>query len=197
MLLRVAGPLRWHSTVILARSDRFTIMARISIPTARKRDTLGAFREVWTAPTTLIGHAAARLLGCRKPQRIGGEATNAWLYCLPAGRFNRFRGITIGHVVIVEPTFLAEHGRWLLAHELSHTRQHDWLGPTYLAVHAMLLFLSSVMFFFRPVSKFSRWHAYNPLERVLICVPVDVIADPPPPDGALADRVLLGFGLGG
>jgi len=172
-------------------------MVCIYIPTARKPGALSAFRKVWTAPTTLIGHAAARLLGCQKPQRIGGEATNAWLYCLPAGRFKGFRGVAIGHVIIVEPAFLAEQGRWLLAHELSHTRQHDWFGPTYLAVHAVLLCLSAVMFFFRPVAKFSPWHAYNPLERILICVPIDVIADPPPPDGPLADRVLLGFGLRG
>ena len=75
----------------------------------------------------------------------------------------------------MEPALLAEDGRWLLAHELSHTRQHDWFGPTYLPVHAMLLFLGMVMFSFRPVAKFSPWHAYNPLERALICVPIDVI----------------------
>jgi len=172
-------------------------MTRISIPTARKGGALGAFRKAWTAPTTLIGHAVARLLGCRGPERIGGQATNAWLYRLPARRFNDWRGIAIGHVVIVEPGFLAVRGRWLLAHELSHARQHDWLGPTYLPVHAMLLLLSAVMFLFRPISKFSPWHAYNPLERVLICVPIDVIADPPPPEGALADGVLRAFGLEG
>jgi hypothetical protein len=52
-----------------------------------------------------------------------------------------------------------------------------------------------VIFFFRPVAKLSRWHAYNPLERVLICVPIDVVADPPTPEGALADGVLRAFGL--
>jgi hypothetical protein len=98
-------------------------------------------------------------------------------------------------VIILEPVLLATHGRWLLAHELSHTRQHDWLGPTYLPVHAVLLVLSMVIFFFRPVAKLSRWHAYNPLERVLICVPIDVVADPPTPEGALADGVLRAFGL--
>ena len=171
-------------------------MTRISIPSARKGGALGAFRGVWTAPTTLIGHATARLLGCRKPQRIGGQATSAWLYRLPAGRLKNWRAVAIGHVIIVEPALLAERGRWLLAHELSHTRQHDWLGPTYLPVHAMLLFFSAVMFFFRPVAKLSPWHAYNPLERVLICVPIDVIAVPPLPEGAFADCVLRGFGLG-
>ena len=170
-------------------------MTRISIPAARRNGALGAFRKAWTAPTSLIGHGVARLLRCGRPQRVGGQATRAWLYCLPAGRFKGLRGIAIGHVIILEPGFLAAHGRWVLAHELSHTRQHDWLGPTYLPVHAMLLFLSMVIFLFRPVAKFSPWHAYNPLERVLICVPIDVIADPPAPEDALADSVLCAFGL--
>jgi hypothetical protein len=172
-------------------------MARISIPTARRKGALGALRAAWTAPTNLIGHGAARLLRCGRPERIGGQATRAWLYRLPPGRFKGLRGIAIGHVIILEPPFLAAHGRWVLAHELSHTRQHDWLGPTYLPVHALLLFLSAVVFLFRPVAGFSPWHAYNPLERVLICVPIDVVAVPPAPEGALAENVLRAFGLSG
>jgi hypothetical protein len=168
---------------------------RISIPAAPRGGAVGAIRRVWTAPTTLIGHVAAGLLGCRKPQRMGGRATSAWLYRLPTGRFKNWRAVAIGHVIVVEPTLLARQGRWLLAHELAHTRQHDWFGPTYLPVHATLLFLSMVMFCFRPVAGFSRWHAYNPLERVLICVPIDAIADSP--EGALADGVLHAFGLRG
>jgi hypothetical protein len=170
-------------------------MARISIPTVRKRKALGAFRTAWTAPTNLIGHATARVLGCRKPRRIGGRATSAWLYLLPTRRLSGWRAVSIGHVIIVEPSLLADHGRWLLAHELSRARQHDWLGPTYLPVHAMLLFISMVMSSFHPLTRFSPWHAYNPLERILICVPIDVLAVPPPPEGALADGVLHAFGL--
>jgi hypothetical protein len=170
-------------------------MTRILIPTARWNGALRALRAAWTAPTSLLGHGAARLLRCGRPQRVGGHATRAWLYCLPAGRFEGLTGIAIGHVIILEPAFLAAHGPWVLAHELSHTRQHDWLGPTYLPAHAMLLFLSMIIYCFRPVAKFSPWHAYNPLERVLICVPIDVIADPPAPEGALAEGVLDAFGL--
>jgi hypothetical protein len=170
-------------------------MAPVSIPIARRHGALGAVREAWTAPTSLIGHGVAWLLRCGRPQRVGGQATRAWLYCLPVGRFKGLRGIAIGHVIILEPAFLAAHGRWVLAHELSHTRQHDWLGPAYLPVHAMLLVLSMVIFCFRPVAKFSPWHAYNPLERVLIDVPIDVIADPPAPEDAIAKEVLRAFGL--
>jgi hypothetical protein len=171
-------------------------MTRLSMPTARRRGAMGALRRVWTAPTNVIGHAIAKMLGCRKPQRVGGEATRASLYCLPAGRLTAWRAVAIGHVIIVEPALLAKHGRWLLAHELSHARQHDWLGPAYLPVHATLLCLSAVMFLFRPLRGFSPWHAYNPLERVLICVPIDAIAVPPLPAGAVADDVLHAFGLG-
>jgi len=170
-------------------------MTRLSIPTARKNGALWAFREVWATPTNLIGHAAAWLLRCGKPQRVGGQATRAWLYCLPAGRFKGLRGIAIGHVIILEPTFLAAQGRWVLAHELAHARQHDWLGPTYLPVHAVLLLSSMVIFLFLPVARFSRWHAYNPLERALICVPIDVVVDPPAPEDAIANYVLRAFGL--
>ena len=87
------------------------------------------------------------------------------------------------------------HGPWLLAHELSHTRQHDWLGPAYLPLHAILQAVSVVFYFIHPIAKFSPWHAYNPLERVLICVPIDVIVDGQPPEGELASNILREFGL--
>jgi len=76
---------------------------------------LGAFRAAWTTPTNLIGHAAATLLGCGRPQRVGGEATRAWLYCLPTGRFRHLTGIAIGHVIILEPALLVPKvaGFWL------------------------------------------------------------------------------------
>jgi hypothetical protein len=170
-------------------------MQVLTIPMARPGGAIGALRRAWTAPTNLVGHAMARILGCGRPQHIGGDATRASLYCLPAGRLTAWRAVAIGHVIIVEPALLARHGRWLLAHELSHARQHDWLGPIYLPVHSTLLALSGVISLIRPVARFSPWHAYNPLERVLICVPIDALAVPPPPQGALADDLLGAFGL--
>ena len=170
-------------------------MHSLTIPAARRGGAIGALRRAWTAPTNLVGHAMARMLGCGRPQPIGGEATRASLYCLPDGRLPAWRAVAIGHVIIVEPGLLARYGRWLLAHELSHARQHDWLGPIYLPAHATLLALSAVISLVRPVAAFSPWHAYNPLERVLICVPIDALAVPPPPHGALADDVLGAFGL--
>jgi hypothetical protein len=170
-------------------------MTRLSVPMARRGGAIGALRRAWTAPTNLVGHAMARMLGCGRPQRIGGKATRASLYRLPAGRLPAWRAVAIGHVIIVEPAWLARHGRWLLAHELSHARQHDWLGPAYLPAHVMLLALSAVVSLVRPVAGFSPWHAYNPLERVLICVPIDALAVSPPPKGALADDIFQAFGL--
>ena len=167
-------------------------MTRLSVPTRRQRGLLGAGVAVWTAPTTFIGHAVARFLGCSKAERIDAAGASAWLYRLP---LRGFGAIAIGHVIILEPGFLELHGPWLLAHELSHTRQHDWLGPAYLPVHAILQTMSVVLYFIRPIVKFSPWHAYNPLERLLICVPIDVIVDKRPPEGELASKVLQEFGL--
>jgi hypothetical protein len=173
-------------------------MRRLSVPTPRRRGLLGVAVAVWTAPTTLLGHAIARASGCPEAKRIDASGARAWLYRLPPGRFRGFGTIAIGHVIILEPKFLDLHGRWLLAHELSHTRrQHDWLGPTYLPLHAILQAISVVLYFIRPVAKFSPWHAYNPLERWLLCVPIDVIVDRRPPEGELASKVLHAFGLVG
>ena len=76
---------------------------------------------------------------------------------------------------------------------LSHAA-HDWLGPAYLPLHAILQAVSVMCYFIRPIAKFSPWHAYNPLERVLICVPIDVIVDGPP-EGELASNILREFGF--
>ena len=78
-------------------------MVRIEIPAIRRGGALGRLRALWTMPTTLIGHAAARICDCGGPERIGGLVTRAWLYRLPPGRLRGFGAIAIGHTVIVEP----------------------------------------------------------------------------------------------
>jgi hypothetical protein len=170
-------------------------MTRPSVPTRRQRGLCGAAHAVWTAPTTFLGHAFARLSGCPEADRIDASGASAWLYRLPPGRIRGFGAVAIGHVIILEPAFLERHGPWLLAHELSHTRQHDWLGPAYLPLHAILQAVSVVFYSIRPIAKFSPWHAYNPLERVLIRVPIDVIVDGRRPGGELASYILREFGL--
>ncbi len=170
-------------------------MVRVEVPAIRIGGALERFRALWTMPTTLIGHAAARICGCAGPERIGGQATHAWLYRLPPGRFEGFGAIAIGHAIVVEPAFLKRHGDWLLAHELAHTLQHDWLGPAYLPLHGLALLTSALIYAIRPRPGLSPWHTYNPLERVFICVPVDAVTRPPPPGDPYGARVLRAFGL--
>ncbi len=172
-------------------------MVRVEVPVIRRGGALGSLRAVWTLPTTFIGHAAAWICGCGKPVRIGGPATRAWLYRLPRGRFRGFGAIAIGHAVIVNPVFLDRSGAWLLAHELAHTLQHHWLGPAYLPLHALSQLSSALIYVIRPRPGRSRWHFYNPLERVFICVPSDAVADPPRRGDPRGDGVLRAFGLDG
>jgi len=88
-----------------------------------------------------------------------------------------FGAVALGHVILAQPGFLqGEAGRWTMAHELSHTRQHDVLGPLYLPLHGLLQALSAVFSMFRSVPGYSIVHAYNPLERAFLCVPFDHLA---------------------
>lgn len=176
--------------------DAGPVRVRIEVPATRKGGALGLLRALWTMPTALVGHAAAWMCGCGTPERIGAPATRAWLYRLPPVRFRGFGAIAIGHAIIVEPAFLERRGDWLLAHELAHTLQHDWLGPAYLPAHALSQLISALIYAIRPRTGYSPWHTYNPLERVFICVPVDAVADPPAPEDRNAASVLRAFGLG-
>jgi hypothetical protein len=167
----------------------------LCVPRARRRGVLGILRSAWTAPTTSLGHLFAALLGCGRAKRIGGVAVCASLYRLPPGRLQGLGAIAIGHAIIVEPGFLKGRESWLLAHELSHARQHDWLGPAYLLVHALFQLASALASLVRPLPGYPPQHAYNPFERALLCVPFDVLARPNQPSGALAEQVLHAFGL--
>jgi hypothetical protein len=168
---------------------------RLKVPTPRSFGLFVFWRAVWTAPTTLIGHVAARLAGCGPPEPIGSAACRASLYRLPRDRCRRCSAIALGHVVIVEPVLLDRLGPWLLAHELSHVRQHDWLGPLYPPAHALAQAASTALSLVRPVAGLTPWHAHNPLERTLLCVPIDVLAAPHRPSGPHAEAVLAAFGL--
>jgi hypothetical protein len=151
---------------------------------------------VWTAPTTLLGRALARLAGCGAPERIGGRAVSAHLYRLPKGRLRGLGAIALGHAIVVEPDFIAGREAWLLAHELSHARQHDLLGPFYLLAHGVLQLTSALISLARPIGGYPPQHAYNPLERALLCVPFDVLVRAPFPSGPAAVELLKAFGLG-
>lgn len=165
------------------------------VPVARRGGLFKLLRAVWTAPTTLLGHAFAWVLGATGGERVGGVATTAYLYRLPVGRCRGLGAIAIGHVVVIEPGFMQDRRDWLLAHELSHTRQHDWLGPTYLIVQGLFMLVSIVAFKAVPLPGLTPQHAYNPLERTWLCVPFDVLIAAQPPRGAQATALLRAFGL--
>lgn len=173
-------------------------MHRASIPRPRSPFLpLLLVRWLWTLPTNLIGHAVG-LLACRTlPRRLKGPAGTAWLYVLPQGsRLRRVGAVALGHAVLAASSFLSgRRGQWVLAHELSHTRQHDWLGPAYLPLHILFQAVSIVLTRVRPVPGFSPVHAYNPLERVFLCVPFDVLLQTEGVLFAGDRRVLEAFGI--
>jgi hypothetical protein len=152
---------------------------------------------VWTLPTNLIGHTVG-CVACRSlPRRLKGPAGTAWLYLLPHGSWLRRVGaVAIGHVVLAERSFVSgDRGRWVLAHEMSHTRQHDWLGPAYLPLHALFQLTSILLTRVRPASGFPALHAYNPLERILLHVPFDVLLESEESLSCGDPRVLNAFGV--
>jgi len=101
-------------------------------------------------------------------------AASASLYRLRSSPLSRALGaIAIGNVILAETHFVSGlRGRWVLAHELSHTRQHTWLGPFYLPVHFVFQIISALASVIRPVVNFPAQHAYNPLERLIMYVPL-------------------------
>ena len=150
------------------------LKSHISWPGARRpRQTWSLLRLSWTTPTNLLGHLLGRAL-CGSPHiRIEAPAASAWLYVLPPGRWQALgvTALTIGHVIIAQADRLVgTKGRLVLAHELAHTRQHDWLGPLYLPAHALCEVASVLITVIRGRPVFSAVHAYNPLEQTLICI---------------------------
>ncbi|HVZ75230.1 MAG TPA: hypothetical protein VHJ20_22775 [Polyangia bacterium] len=157
-------------------------------------------RALWTAPTNLLGHAAGALVG-RDRRRVGGPAARAWVYVIRRGLGLDWVGaVTLGHVILARPGLLdgdGELARLTLAHELAHARQHDWLGPLYLPLHALAQLVSAMLSFGR-APRVSRVHDHNPLEQTFICISAGATRPPYPP--AIADaedraRFLTAFGV--
>ncbi len=78
---------------------------------------------------------------------------------------------------------------------MSHTRQHDWLGPIYLPLHILCQMVSVAIHRVRPVPGLTPLHAYNPLERTLLHVPFDVLLESDESLSRGDPRVLSVFGL--
>lgn len=168
------------------------------VPPARSQKAgVRLLRALWTLPTNLLGHALGLLWTRRLPERVGGAAASAALYRLRSTAFSRaLRAIAIGNVILAEAEFVSgESGRWVLAHELSHTRQHAWLGPFYLPVHFGFQLLSAMASLLRPLAGFPPQHAYNPLERRILYVPFDVLLDPSRVNEGDREQIWRAFGV--
>jgi hypothetical protein len=155
-----------------------------------------ALRALWTLPTNLLGHAAGLAVSGRLPRRVSGPAAVGWLYPIRRGLGLDWVGaVTLGHAILYSRGLLdggAMRARLTLAHELSHTRQHDLLGPLYLPVH-LLAQATSAAFSIGGAPTISRVHDWNPLEQTLICLSAGA-AHEALPDSLDAEAFLAAFG---
>lgn len=147
----------------------------VSIPAPRRRwpAAIRWLGVLWTLPTNVIGHLAGFLAsGGRWPERVRGPAARAWLYRIGPGRgLDWVGGVTLGHAILYRPgLFDGRLGRFVLAHELAHTRQHDWLGPLYLPLHILAQTSSALISLVSAGPAHSRVHDHNPLEQTFICL---------------------------
>jgi hypothetical protein len=137
----------------------------------RMRGPLRWLWRLWTLPTNLVGHAGGLLASGALPTRFRGPAADAWLYPIRPGRgLDWVVAVTLGHAILHRPgLFEGSLGRLILAHELAHTRQHDWLGPLYLPLHIVAQSTSALLSLFSE-RHHSRVHDHNPLEQTFICL---------------------------
>jgi hypothetical protein len=126
-----------------------------------------------------------------------GPAATGWLYPIRPGLGLGWVGaVTLGHAILHRPGMLEGRSlpaRLTLAHELSHTRQHDWLGPLYLPLHILAQAASTLLSIGRPVVV-SRQHDRNPLEQTFICLSAGVTHAPFPGETD-AEALLAAFGV--
>jgi len=132
---------------------------------------LGGLVWLWTLPTNLIGRLVALIVTEGPVERVTGPAAHAWLCRLRPGLgLDWIAAVTLGHVILYRRgMFDGRVGRLVLAHELAHTRQHDWLGPLYLPLH-ILAQLTSALLSLGARAHHSRVHDHNPLEQTFICL---------------------------
>jgi hypothetical protein len=127
---------------------------------------------------------------------VGGPAAFGWLYPIRPGLGLDWVGaVTLGSAILHRRGMFdgGLPGRLTLAHELAHTRQHDWLGPLYLPLHIVAQATSAVLSIGRPVVV-SRVHDRNPLEQTFICLGAGA-THAPLPEGFDTERFLASFGV--
>lgn len=174
------------------------LSGRLRRPRPRSRAPLVRLaRGLWTLPTNLLGHLAGWLVSGRPPRRVQGPAAIGWLYPIRPGMGLDWVGaVTLGHAILFRPGMLDDGtaaARITLAHELAHTRQHDWLGPLYLPLHVLAQLASALATGGRP-TVVSRVHDLNPLEQRFICVPVGATHGHPAETSDL-ETILGDFGV--
>ncbi|MES1171808.1 MAG: hypothetical protein ABUL77_01100 [Bacteroidota bacterium] len=156
-------------------SGALMLPPRVCLPDPRpspfRSGVRGWARALWTAPTNVVGHLAGLLVSGGRPTHVRGPAAGAWLYPIRPGRgLSWVAAVTLGHVILYRPgMFDGRLGRLVLAHELAHTRQHDWLGPFYLPLH-VLAQATSALLSIGAGPQHSRVHDNNPLEQTFICL---------------------------
>jgi hypothetical protein len=154
-------------------------------------------RAAWTLPTSVLGHVAGLAVSGGLPRRVGGSAARGWLYLIRPGLgLDWVGGVTLGHAILARPGMMDGpqlRARLTLAHELAHTRQHDWLGPLYLPLH-IIAQLTSAILSLRGRPRLSRVHDHNPLEQTFICIAAGATR-PPLPGGIDAEELLAVFGV--
>ncbi|HVU49697.1 MAG TPA: hypothetical protein VHL80_03360 [Polyangia bacterium] len=161
------------------------LASRVRWPRPRSRALAArALRALWTLPTSVVGHLAGLAVSGGRPRRVGGPAARAWVYPIRRGLGLDWVGaVTLGHAILARPGLLdgpSLHARLTLAHELAHTRQHDWLGPLYLPLHALAQSVSAALSLGRG-TVVSRVHDRNPLEQTFICLGAGATWPPFPP----------------
>ncbi len=160
----------------------------------------------WLTPTILLGHLVGLLVSTGRRKWIAGPAAFAWLYEIRPGiGLDWVVAVTLGHVILHRRgVFEGQRGQLILAHELAHTRQHDWLGPLYLPLHILAQTASALVSLgHRP--RHSRVHDHNPLEQTFICLGASgygplargqtAPARPGSPAPITAEAMLTAFGL--
>ena len=155
-------------------------------------------RWLWTLPTNLVGHLAGFVVSGGRVRRVRGPAAVGWLYPIRRGLGLDWVGaVTLGQAILYRPDMLdgeSLRARLTLAHELAHTRQHDWLGPLYLPAHILAQSMSAlVSAVTRRPAIVSRVHDFNPLEQTVISLAAGATHGPLP-DDIDTERFLAAFG---
>jgi hypothetical protein len=174
------------------------LRSRVRWPRPRSRAwPARLLRALWTLPTNVLGHVAGLAVSGGHPRRVGGPAARGWLYLIRPGLgLDWVGGVTLGHAILARPGMMDGpdlRARLVLAHELAHTRQHDWLGPLYLPLHILAQLVSAALSL-RGRPRVSRVHDHNPLEQTFICIAAGATR-PPLPDDVDAEELLAVFGV--